>query len=367
MRKKMSGGPTVLVTGGAGYVGSHTVVQLLTKGYQVVVVDNLVNASKVGFTGINESSSDTECLRRVQEITGKKLKFHHVDILKKEELDTIFETYDIDCVMHFAALKAVGESVQLPLLYYKNNVSGSINLFEVMNKHNVKKLLYSSSATVYGTPQQLPLTENHPTGLGCTNPYGKSKYFVEEILKDLVTSDKLWSVISLRYFNPVGAHESGLIGEDPQGVPNNLMPYIAQVAVGRRPDLKVYGNDYDTPDGTGVRDYIHIQDLAVGHLDAAKKLLSPSFSGFKAYNLGTGSGLSVLQLVKAFEEASGRKIPYEIVGRREGDIAYCYSDASLAKRELGWEAKKGLKEMCEDVWRWQSKNPQGFQTEATTK
>nr|CAD7571800.1 unnamed protein product [Timema californicum] len=301
----MSGGPTVLVTGGAGYVGSHTVVQLLTKGYQVVVVDNLVNASK----GINESSSDTECLRRVQEITGKKLKFHHVDILKKEELDTIFET--------------------------------------VMNKHNVKKLLYSSSATVYGTPQQLPLTENHPTGLGCTNPYGKSKYFVEEILKDLVTSDKLWSVISLRYFNPVGAHESGLIGEDPQGVPNNLMPYIAQVAVGRRPDLKVYGNDYDTPDGTGVRDYIHIQDLAVGHLDAAKKLLSPSFSGFKAYNLGTGSGLSVLQLVKAFEEASGRKIPYEIVGRREGDIAYCYSDASLAKRELGWEAKKGLKEMCE--------------------
>nr|CAD7431867.1 unnamed protein product [Timema monikensis] len=321
----------------------------------------------VGFTGINESSSDTECLRRVQEITGKKLKFHQVDILKKEELDTIFETYDIDCVMHFAALKAVGESVQLPLLYYKNNVSGSINLFEVMNKHNVKKLLYSSSATVYGTPQKLPLTENHPTGLGCTNPYGKSKYFVEEILKDLVTSDKSWSVISLRYFNPVGAHESGLIGEDPQGVPNNLMPYIAQVAVGRRPDLKVYGNDYDTPDGTGVRDYIHIQDLAVGHLDAAKKLLSPSFSGFKAYNLGTGSGLSVLQLVKAFEEASGRKIPYEIVGRREGDIAYCYSDASLAKRELGWEAKKGLKEMCEDVWRWQSKNPQGFQTEATTK
>nr|CAD7400335.1 unnamed protein product [Timema cristinae] len=314
----------------------------------------------VGFTGINESSSDTECLRRVQEITGKKLKFHQVDILKKEELDTIFETfltnhfylifilqYDIDCVMHFAALKAVGESVQLPLLYYKNNVSGSINLFEVMNKHNVKKLLYSSSATVYGTPQKLPLTENHPTGLGCTNPYGKSKYFVEEILKDLVTSDKSWSVISLRYFNPVGAHESGLIGEDPQGVPNNLMPYIAQVAVGRRPDLKVYGNDYDTPDGTGVRDYIHIQDLAVGHLDAAKKLLSPSFSGFKAYNLGTGSGLSVLQLVKAFEEASGRKIPYEIVGRREGDIAYCYSDASLAKRELGWEAKKGLKEMCE--------------------
>ncbi|XP_063226800.1 UDP-glucose 4-epimerase isoform X2 [Bacillus rossius redtenbacheri] len=349
---------TVLVTGGAGYVGSHAVVQLLSQGHEVVVVDNLVNAPR----GNDAASPLTECLRRVQEIAGKTLNFHQMDIMDRSQLDRVFACYSFDYVMHFAALKAVGESVEKPLLYYKNNVGGSITLLEAMKDHNVKKLIYSSSATVYGTPQKLPLTEDHPTGVNCTNPYGKSKYFVEEILKDLVTSDKEWRAVSLRYFNPVGAHESGLIGEDPQGVPSNLMPYIAQVAVGRRPRLQVFGDDYDTPDGTGVRDYIHIQDLAVGHLAAARKLLDPCFQGFRAYNLGTGSGLSVLQLVQAFEKASGRQVPYEVVGRRPGDIAYCYSSASLAKRELGWQAQKGVDEMCESVWRWQSKNPNGYRS-----
>ncbi|KDR22270.1 UDP-glucose 4-epimerase isoform X3 [Zootermopsis nevadensis] len=340
-------GATVLVTGGAGYVGSHSVVQLLNQGFKVVVVDNLVNASP-------------ECLKRVEEITGKKVISVLVDLCNKDEVDKVFSKYKIDCVIHFAALKAVGESVSMPLTYYRNNVGGSVTLLEVMKAHNVKKIVYSSSATVYGTPQELPLTEDHPTGLGCTNPYGKSKYFVEEMLKDLVKSDETWSVISLRYFNPVGAHESGKIGEDPKGVPNNIMPYIAQVAVGRRKDLRVFGNDYNTLDGTGVRDYVHIQDLAVGHIAATNKILNPNFCGWKVYNLGTGSGLSVLQLVKAFEEASGQKIPCEVVGRRAGDIDASYADVSLAKKELHWEATRGVLDMCRDTWRWQSLNPNGY-------
>ncbi|PSN40758.1 UDP-glucose 4-epimerase [Blattella germanica] len=342
-------GATILVTGGAGYVGSHSVVQLLNQGYEVVVIDNLVNASR-------------ECLKRVEKITGKKVTCHTVDLCDRNRLDEIFKQYKIDCVIHFAALKAVGESVAIPLTYYRNNVGGTVTLLEAMKEHNVKRIVYSSSATVYGIPQKLPLTEDHPTGQSCTNPYGKSKYFVEEILKDLINSDKSWSAISLRYFNPVGAHESGQIGEDPKGIPNNIMPYISQVAVGRRKDLKIFGSDYNTPDGTGVRDYVHIEDLAVGHIAAARKILESGFSGFKVYNLGTGSGLSVLQLVKAFEEASGRKVPYEIVGRRPGDIDSSYADVSLAKKELGWEAKKGVLDMCRDTWRWQSQNPNGFES-----
>ncbi|GFG30627.1 hypothetical protein Cfor_10527 [Coptotermes formosanus] len=326
-------GATVLVTGGAGYVGSHSVVELLNQGFKVVVVDNLVNAS-------------SECLKRVEEITGKEVICILVDLCDKHGLDKVFTDHKIDCVIHFAALKAVGESVSVPLTYYRNNVGGTLTLLEVMKAHNVKKIVYSSSATVYGTPQTLPLTEDHPTGSGCTSPYGKSKYFVEQILMDLVKSDETWSAISLRYFNPVGAHESGKIGEDPKGIPNNIMPYIAQVAVGRRKDLKVFGNDYNTPDGTGVRDYVHIQDLATGHIAATNMILSPNFCGWKVYNLGTGSGLSVLQLVKAFEEASGQKVPCEIVGRRAGDIDASYADVSLAKKELQWQATKGVLDMC---------------------
>ncbi|KAJ9589666.1 hypothetical protein L9F63_017110, partial [Diploptera punctata] len=341
-------GAVILVTGGAGYVGSHSVVQLLLQGYQVVVVDNLVNSSK-------------ECLKRVEEISGKEVTSYIVDLCNREQLDEVFRKHNFDCVLHFAALKAVGESVAIPLTYYRNNIGGTVTLLEVMKDHGVKKIVYSSSATVYGTPQKLPLTEEHPTGIGCTNPYGRSKYFVEEILKDLIASDKSWAAISLRYFNPVGAHESGRIGEDPKGIPNNIMPYIAQVAIGRRKDLKIFGNDYNTPDGTGVRDYVHIHDLAVGHIAATEKILEPNFSGFKVYNLGTGSGFSVLQLVKAFEEASGQKVPYEIVGRRPGDIDASYADASLAKKELNWEAKKNVVDMCKDMWRWQSNNPNGFE------
>jgi len=341
-------GATVLVTGGAGYVGSHSMVELLGQGFKVVVVDNLVNAS-------------SECLKRVEEITGKEVICIVVDLCDKDGLDKVFTNHKIDCVIHFAALKAVAESVSVPLTYYRNNVGGTVTLLEVMKAHNVKKIVYSSSATVYGTPQTLPLTEDHPTGFGCTSPYGKSKYFVEEILKDLVKSDETWSVISLRYFNPVGAHESGKIGEDPKGIPNNIMPYIAQVAIGRRKDLKVFGNDYNTPDGTGVRDYVHIQDLAVGHIAATNMVLSPNFCGWRVYNLGTGSGLSVLQLVKAFEEVSGQKVPCEIVGRRAGDIDASYADASLAKKELQWQTTRGVLEMCRDTWKWQSVNPNGYQ------
>lgn len=351
----MSKNGAVLVTGGAGYVGSHAVVDLLGNGYEVVVVDNLVNS----FKGKNESLP--ESLKRIEKLTGKKVKFYEENLLNKEALSNIFDENKISCVIHFAALKAVSESCQIPLVYYSNNITGSISLLEVMKAHGVTKLVYSSSSTVYGTPQFLPLTEDHPTGQGCTNPYGKSKYFVEEILKDLCASDKSWNVISLRYFNPVGAHESGIIGEDPAGIPNNLMPYIAQVAIGRRPQLQVFGGDYDTHDGTGVRDYIHILDLAAGHISALKKLEEPGFSGFKAYNLGTGKGNSVLEVVAAFKKASGQEIKYKIVGRREGDIATSYCDTTLAKNELGWEAKKNLDDMCVDMWRWQQKNPNGFE------
>ncbi|GLH06092.1 UDP-glucose 4-epimerase [Gryllus bimaculatus] len=352
----MDSSPTVLVTGGAGYVGSHTVVELLKNSCTVVVIDNLVNSCK-------GSGTLPVCLQRVQDITGKPVIFYNVDLLDSKALESVFEKHKIDLVLHFAALKAVGESCQIPLSYYRNNVVGSIVLLETMKQYNVYKLVYSSSATVYGTPQYLPFTEAHPTGQGCTNPYGKTKYFVEEIIQDLVASDKKWSAVALRYFNPVGAHESGRIGEAPQGVPNNLMPYIAQVAVGERKDLKVYGSDYDTPDGTGVRDYIHITDLAEGHVKAIWRLMKQSEPRWQAYNLGTGQGHSVLEVIHAFEEVCGRKIPYEICPRRPGDIASSYADPSLAKKELNWEAKKSLSDMCRDMWRWQSQNPHGFEEE----
>uniref|UniRef100_A0A1B6KVW1 UDP-glucose 4-epimerase n=2 Tax=Graphocephala atropunctata TaxID=36148 RepID=A0A1B6KVW1_9HEMI len=347
--------PVVLVTGGAGYVGSHTVLEMLNQGFTVVVVDNLVNSYRAS------NSLLPECLKRIEKLSGKKIKFYQLDIADKDALSKVFAENQVTCVIHFAALKAVAESCQLPLLYYSNNITGSITLLEVMKEHNVKNIVYSSSSTVYGIPQFLPLTESHPTGQGCTNPYGKSKYFVEEILKDLCQADNTWKVISLRYFNPVGAHPSGDIGEDPAGIPNNLMPFIAQVAVGRRERLLVFGDDYDTPDGTGVRDYIHILDLVSGHLCALKKLKDPKLRGFKTYNLGTGSGHSVLEVVEAFNKASGRQVKYEVVGRREGDVAVSYCDSNLARDELGWQAEKTLQEMCEDMWRWQMKNPHGFQ------
>ncbi|XP_055373059.1 UDP-glucose 4-epimerase [Condylostylus longicornis] len=344
---------TVLVTGGAGYVGSHTAVELLNAGYKVICLDNMCNAFKESNTKLPEA------LKRVEELTGKQIKFYEVDIRDKDALRHVFAKEKVDCVAHFAALKAVGESCKQPLTYYQNNITGTSILLEVMAEYNVFHFLYSSSATVYGEPQKLPLTEDHPTGQ-CTSPYGKSKYFTEEILKDLCISDPRWSVISLRYFNPVGAHPSGKIGEDPNGEPNNLMPYISQVAVGRRPLLKVYGSDYPTPDGTGVRDYIHIVDLAEGHVKALDKLKTKTIKGFVAYNLGTGSGFSVLEMVNAFQKASNRKIKYELAPRRPGDIATSYADATLAAKELGWTAKRGINEMCEDTWNWQSQNPNGF-------
>lgn len=341
---------SILVTGGAGYVGTHTVVELLDAGYDVVVMDNLVNASM-------------ESLKRVNEITGKVVPTYNVDLLDKEGLRGIFQKHKISCVMHFAGLKAVGESCQKPLLYYKTNVGGTINLLEVMKEFEVYNMIFSSSATVYGSPKYLPIDEKHPTG-GCTNAYGKTKFFIEEILKDICTAEKQWNVVLLRYFNPVGAHASGKIGEDPQGIPNNLMPFVSQVAVGRLKELTVYGNDYDTPDGTGVRDYIHVVDLAQGHV-AALKCLETS-CGCKVYNLGTGKGYSVLDMAKAFEKAAGKPIPYKIAGRRVGDIASCYADATLAEKELGWKAKLDLAKMCEDLWRWQSNNPNGFRTEGSS-
>ncbi|XP_033737485.1 UDP-glucose 4-epimerase-like [Pecten maximus] len=336
----------VLVTGGAGFVGSHSVVELVAAGYSVVALDNLVNASM-------------ESMKRVEAITGKVIPAYTVDLLDKEALRDLFKKHKFTSVIHFAGLKAVGESCELPLLYYKTNVGGTMNLLEVMKENNLKNLIFSSSATVYGTPQYLPLDEKHPVG-GCTNPYGKTKFFIEEILRDLSTSDPTWNIVLLRYFNPVGAHKSGTIGEDPQGPPNNLMPYIAQTAVGKRKELSVYGSDYDTPDGTGVRDYIHVVDLALGHVAAQKKL--EENCGCKLYNLGTGNGLSVLDMVKAFEKASGKKVPHKICPRRPGDVGSCYANAELAEKELGWKATRGLDEMCEDLWRWQSQNPNGFKS-----
>ncbi|KAF2879683.1 hypothetical protein ILUMI_26489 [Ignelater luminosus] len=351
----MSGQGTILVTGGAGYVGSHTVVELLNNNYSVISLDNLVNCYA------ETENHKPESLKRVEKITGKTVTFYNVDITNKEALNKIFKLHKIDCVIHFAALKAVGESVQIPLTYYQNNIAGSSTLFQVMQNHNVRKLVFSSSATVYGIPQFLPITEEHPTGQGCTNPYGKTKYFVEEILKDVCISDPEWRVILLRYFNPVGAHKSGLIGEDPAGIPNNLMPYISQVAVGRREKVNVFGADYDTPDGTGVRDYIHITDLAIGHVQALVKINEPTFKGWDVYNLGTGRGYSVLEVINAFSKASGKPIKYEIVARREGDVAASYADATKAKNELNWTTVRDINDMCEDTWKWQSENPHGFQ------
>ncbi|XP_076364836.1 LOW QUALITY PROTEIN: UDP-glucose 4-epimerase-like [Tachypleus tridentatus] len=348
-------GTPVFVTGGAGYVGSHTILVLLNAGYEVVAIDNFVNAIP------GKNGSIPESLHRVQELTGKSLTFYKMDLLDKESLKSIFSKHKFECVIHFAALKSVGESCQIPLDYYRNNIGGTINLVEVMKEFGVKNIVFSSSATVYGAPQYLPLDEKHPVGTSCTNPYGRTKYFIEEILKDVASAEKGWKVILLRYFNPVGAHESGKIGEDPQGIPNNLMPYISQVAVKRRPELQVFGNDFNTPDGTGVRDYIHVMDLAEGHVAVLKNL--DAMKTCLAYNLGTGHGYTVLQVIKAFEEAAGVKIPYTVVGRRVGDLGSLYADPSLAEKELDWKAKRSLVEMCADTWRWQSQNPMGFRSE----
>lgn len=335
----------ILVTGGAGYIGSHTCIELLNEGYEVVVVDNLCNSCE-------------ESLKRVEEITGKTVKFYEADLLDRDALEKIFAAEKVGSVIHFAGLKAVGESVQKPLEYYHNNITGTLILCDVMRNHGVKNIVFSSSATVYGDPAFIPITEECPKGV-CTNPYGWTKSMLEQILTDLHTADSEWNVVLLRYFNPIGAHKSGKIGENPKGIPNNLMPYITQVAVGKLKCLGVFGDDYDTPDGTGVRDYIHVVDLALGHVKAIKKLEAKE--GVSIYNLGTGNGYSVLQMVKAMEKACGHEIPYEIKPRREGDIATCYADPSKAKRELGWEAQRGLDEMCEDSWRWQSQNPNGYE------
>ncbi len=330
----------ILVTGGTGYIGSHTCVELINQGYLPIIADNL-------------SNSKENVVDKIQEITGVRPVFYKVDILDEVGLSKIFAEHDIQAVIHFAGLKAVGESVKVPLKYYNNNITGTVNLLEVMKKYNVKNIIFSSSATVYGDPKEVPIKETAPTG-GCTNPYGKTKYFIEEILKDLYVSDNSFNIALLRYFNPVGAHESGLIGENPNGIPNNLMPYITQVAIGIRPHLNVFGNDYDTPDGTGVRDYIHVVDLAMGHICALKKLESVS-NGVHIYNLGTGVGYSVLDMVHAFSEVLGRPLPYKIVERRPGDIAKCWADPEKAERELGFKARFDLKKMCEDSWNFQQK------------
>ena len=333
----------ILVTGGAGYIGSHTCVELLNNNFDIVVLDNLSNSS-------------CKSLERVEQITGKKVKFYEGDILDSEILDKIFCENSIDGVIHFAGLKAVGESVQKPLLYYKNNVEGTINLCETMQRHNVKNIVFSSSATVYGRNEP-PLCESTPTG-DCSNPYGRTKYFIEEILKDLYIADNSWNIVLLRYFNPIGAHESGMIGENPNGIPNNLMPYLSQVAIGKLPVLNIFGNDYDTPDGTCIRDYIHVVDLAKGHIKAVEKVAESC--GLKTYNLGTGNGYSVLEIVNAFEKATGVKLNYKFAPRREGDLPSVYSNPSLAKEELGWTAQFGIEQMCRDTWNWQSKNPNGY-------
>ena len=337
----------ILVTGGAGYIGSHTVVELLNAGHDVVVVDNLCNSSK-------------KSLSRVRRITGRAPVFRKLDIRDVKKLDAALDADGpFDAAIHFAALKAVGESVKLPLKYYGNNLGGTFTLLDSLARHGCKNIVFSSSATVYGQPRSVPIREDFPTP-GCTNPYGWTKLMMEQVFKDVQKSDPEWNVVLLRYFNPIGAHKSGLIGEDPAGIPNNLLPYVAQVAVGRLPHLNVFGNDYPTPDGTGVRDYIHVVDLAKGHLKAIEKLRDNPHLGLKTYNLGTGHGYSVLQIVKAFEKASKRKIPYEIRPRREGDIAECWADPSLALAELGWKAEMGIEEMCADAWRWQRKNPYGY-------
>lgn len=335
----------VLITGGAGYIGSHVAVELLNKNYKVIVYDNLTNSSKIS-------------VKRVEEITGKNIIFYEADILDEKKLSEVFEKENIDVVIHCAALKAVGESVKKPLEYYHNNISGTLSLLKIMRKYSCKNIIFSSSATVYGDPEKVPITEDFPKGI-CTNPYGWTKSMMEQIMTDLQKSDPEWKVVLLRYFNPIGAHESGKIGEDPQGIPNNLLPYIAQVAVGKLDYLRVFGDDYDTVDGTGVRDYIHVVDLAKGHVLSVDKI--DKLEGVSIINLATGNGYSVLEVLKAFEKACGKKISYKIVERREGDIAKCFADASKACEVLGWKAEKGIDEMCEDSWRWQSQNPNGYE------
>lgn len=334
----------VLVTGGAGFIGSHTDVELLNAGYDVVVVDNLINSSK-------------ESLKRVENLTGKKITFYEADLLDEKTLDDIFAKEDINSVIHFAALKAVGESCEIPIRYFDNNLSGTINLLKVMDRHNVKSLVFSSSATVYGKPDTVPIKEDFP--LSVSNPYGRTKLITEDMLRDIYQSDNEWNIALLRYFNPIGAHESGEIGENPHGIPNNLLPYVSKVAAGQLECVNVFGDDYDTPDGTGVRDYIHIQDLAAGHIKALEKLAEKP--GLVTYNLGTGVGYSVLDIIHNFEKACGKKIPYRIAPRRPGDIDMCYADPSKAEKELGWKAVRGIDKMCEDAWRWQSKNPNGYE------
>jgi len=334
----------ILVTGGAGFIGSHAVLELLQAGHEVVVVDNLANSKE-------------ESLRRVAEITGKTAVFYQVDLRDRVGLTAVFNQHPIEAVMHFAGLKAVGESVSMPLAYYDNNVGGTVTLCQVMAEHGVKNLVFSSSATVYGEPETVPVTEDTPLR-EATNPYGRSKAIIEKILQDLYVADSAWNIVLLRYFNPVGAHSSGRIGEDPNGIPNNLLPYITQVAVGKLPYLRVFGGDYDTPDGTGVRDYIHVVDLVLGHLRALEKLADNP--GVVVYNLGTGTGYSVLDVVKAFAKVSGREIPYRIVDRRPGDVASSYADPSRAAQELGWRAQRDLETMCADAWRWQAQNPHGY-------
>lgn len=334
---------TILVTGGCGYIGSHTALELLNKNYQVVVVDNFSNSSFEG-------------LRRVQKITGKEVIFYEADVRDHAAMEKIFAAHKFDAVIHFAAFKAVGESCKLPLKYYENNISGTVTLLQVMEKYNVKKIIFSSSATVYGDPERLPLDET--CRLSTTNPYGSTKLMMENIMQDVQKADPAWNIILLRYFNPVGAHESGLIGEDPKGIPNNLMPYVAQVASGKLERINVFGNDYETPDGTGVRDYIHVVDLALGHIAAIENC---NQAGVHIYNLGTGRGYSVLDMIHAFEKACGKTLPYQICARRDGDIAACYACPDKAKKDLKWEAKFGIEEMCASQWKWQSGNPRGYE------
>ncbi|GGI46060.1 UDP-glucose 4-epimerase [Paenibacillus marchantiophytorum] len=335
---------SILVTGGAGYIGSHTCLELLSAGYDIVVVDNLVNSS-------------LEAIRRMKALTGQEFPFYHTDLLDRQGMETIFEQNQIDAVIHLAGLKSVGESVKQPLSYYHTNMTGTLVLLQLMQEHRVKRIVFSSSATVYGTTESVPIAEDAP--LGATNAYGRTKLMIEEMMTDLHASDTEWSIALLRYFNPVGAHSSGYLGEDPNGKPNNLMPFITQVAVGRLKELQIYGNDYATPDGTGVRDYIHVVDLARGHLNALEKVMAGS--GIEAYNLGTGRGYSVKEIITAFEKVTGISIPHTFTNRRTGDIGICYSDPSKAERELGWVAQKGIEDMCQDAWRWQASNPYGYQ------
>ncbi|CAH0175959.1 UDP-glucose 4-epimerase GalE [Peribacillus simplex] len=335
---------TILVTGGAGYIGSHAAVELLKTGYNIVILDNL-------------SNSNFESINRVRELTGKDFPFYKCDLLDRDELNTIFENHNFEAVMHFAGLKAVGESVEIPLNYYHNNITGTINLCDLMANHNVKKLVFSSSATVYGHPDSVPIDESFP--LSATNPYGRTKLMIEDILRDLYISDSTWRIALLRYFNPIGAHESGRIGENPNGIPNNLMPYITQVAIGKREKLSVFGNDYETHDGTGVRDFIHVIDLVKGHLKALEFL--DENKGIETFNLGTGTGYSVMDLINTFSTVNSKEIPYQFVDRRPGDIAICYANPTKAEKVLGWRAEKDLNEMCKDSWKWQTDNPNGYE------